>query len=68
MTWGPAHSDLDLRVFCEDGVNIGVKEDGGILGWMWGGVKDHLQGRRGVAMELNFCDGGTVVEFPADEV
>ena len=68
VAWGPTHGDFDLRVFCEDGIDVGTKEDGSILGWVRGGVENHLQGRGGVTIKLNLCDRGTIVELPVDKV
>ena len=68
MAWSPCHGNFDIGVFCKYGVDVGAKENGGILGWMQRGVKDCFQGRGGVTVELDLCNGGAVVELSADKV
>lgn len=68
VTWCPTHSDLDMWVFREDGVDVHPEEKGSILGRVWQGVKDHIKGRRGITVELNLCDRGAILNFSVAEV
>ena len=68
MAGSPRHNDLDIEVSREDGVDVGSEEDRGFLGRVGRRAEDRFQGRGGVAVELDFIDGGAVVDFPSSKV